>query len=86
MGRLYTVMGEEADGLHAGIDSFCHRTDYHRYRKRSCEQGRAGRDGAWLGIGCTNFSELEHIDKHDNHAVRHVLILPLFAISNLFRE
>lgn len=33
-----------------------------------------------------NFSELEHIDKHDNHAVRHVLILPLFAISNLFRE
>ena len=33
-----------------------------------------------------NFSELEHIDKHDNHAVRHALILPLFAISNLFRE
>lgn len=33
-----------------------------------------------------NFSELEHIDKQDNHAVRHVLILPLCAISNLFRE
>lgn len=56
MGRSYTAMGEEADGLQAGIDSFCHRTDYHWYRERSCEQGRAGRDGAWLGIGCTNFS------------------------------
>lgn len=33
-----------------------------------------------------NFSELEHIDKQDRDAVRHVRILPLFAFSNLFRE
>ncbi|MBQ3743754.1 MAG: ATP-binding protein [Bacteroidales bacterium] len=33
-----------------------------------------------------NFSELEHIDKQDKDAVRHVQILPLFAISNLFNE
>lgn len=32
-----------------------------------------------------NFSELEHIDKKDQDAVRHVQIVPLFAISNLFR-
>ena len=33
-----------------------------------------------------NFSELEHIDKQDNEGVRRVLILPLFVMSNLFRE
>ncbi len=33
-----------------------------------------------------NFSELEYIDKKDKDAVRHVQILPLFAISNLFGE
>lgn len=33
-----------------------------------------------------NFSELEHIDKKDQDAVRHVQIVPLFAISNLFGE
>jgi predicted AAA+ superfamily ATPase len=33
-----------------------------------------------------NFSELEHIDKNDQDAVRHVQIVPLFAISNLFGE
>lgn len=33
-----------------------------------------------------NFSELEHIDKKDQDAVRHVQIVPLFAISNLFRQ
>ena len=33
-----------------------------------------------------NFSELERIDKKDQDAVRHVQIVPLFAISNLFRE
>lgn len=33
-----------------------------------------------------NFSELEHIDKQDRDAVRHVRILPLFAFSNLFRK
>jgi len=33
-----------------------------------------------------NFSELEHIDKQDNNVVRHVQIMPLFAISNLFIE
>lgn len=32
-----------------------------------------------------NFSELEHIDKKAQDAVRHVQIVPLFAISNLFR-
>lgn len=32
-----------------------------------------------------NFSELERIDKKDQDAVRHVQIVPLFAISNLFR-
>lgn len=32
-----------------------------------------------------NFSELEHIDKKGQDAVRHVQIVPLFAISNLFR-
>ena len=32
-----------------------------------------------------NISELEHIDKQDNNAVRHVQILSLFAISNLFK-
>ena len=32
-----------------------------------------------------NFTELEHIDKKDDDAVRHVRIIPLFAISNLFR-
>ena len=33
-----------------------------------------------------NFSELERIDKKDQDAVRHVQIVPLFAISNLFGE
>jgi predicted AAA+ superfamily ATPase len=33
-----------------------------------------------------NFSELERIDKKDRDAVRHVQIVPLFAISNLFGE
>ena len=33
-----------------------------------------------------NFSELEHIDKKDQDAVRHVQIVPIFAISNLFGE
>ena len=33
-----------------------------------------------------NFSKLEHIDRQDKDAVRYVQILPLFAISNLFRE
>jgi len=33
-----------------------------------------------------NFSKLEHIDKQDNNVVRHVQIMPLFAISNLFIE
>ena len=33
-----------------------------------------------------NFSELERIDKKDQDAVRHVQIVPLFAISNLFAE
>lgn len=33
-----------------------------------------------------NFSELEYIDKKDKDAIRHVQILPLFAISNLFGE
>ena len=32
-----------------------------------------------------NISELERIDKQGNNAVRHVQILPLFAISNLFK-
>lgn len=37
-------------------------------------------------VRCTleNFAKLENIDKKDNNAVRHVQILPLFAISNLF--
>lgn len=33
-----------------------------------------------------NFAELEHNDKRDNGALRHVKILPLFAISNLYDE
>lgn len=33
-----------------------------------------------------NFSELEYVDKKDKDAVRHVQIVPLFAISNLFGE
>lgn len=33
-----------------------------------------------------NFTELEYIDKKDKDAVRNVRIIPLFAISNLFRE
>ena len=33
-----------------------------------------------------NFTELEHVDKKDKDAVRHVQIIPLFAISNLFCE
>lgn len=33
-----------------------------------------------------NFSKLERIDKKDQDAVRHVQIVPLFAISNLFGE
>lgn len=33
-----------------------------------------------------NFEQLEHIDKKDNNAMRHVQILPLFAVSNLFSE
>lgn len=33
-----------------------------------------------------NFSELERIDKKEQDAVRHVQIVPLFAISNLFGE
>lgn len=33
-----------------------------------------------------NFSELEHIDRQDKDAVRRIRILPLFAISSLFRE
>ena len=33
-----------------------------------------------------NFSELVHIDRQDKDAVRRVQILPLFAISNFFRE
>lgn len=33
-----------------------------------------------------NSSELERIDKKDQDAVRHVQIVPLFAISNLFGE
>ena len=33
-----------------------------------------------------SFSELEHIDKKDSDAVRHVCIIPLFAISNLFED
>jgi len=31
-----------------------------------------------------NFSAIEHSDKKDNGAVRHVQILPLFAVSNLY--
>lgn len=31
-----------------------------------------------------NFSAIEHCDKKDNGAVRHVQILPLFAVSNLY--
>ena len=33
-----------------------------------------------------NFSAIEHVDKLDKSAVRHVQILPLFAFSNLFGE
>ena len=33
-----------------------------------------------------NFSKLEHIDRQDKDAVRRIRILPLFAISSLFRE
>ena len=33
-----------------------------------------------------NFAQLEHVDKKDNIALRHVQILPLFATSNIFVE
>lgn len=37
-------------------------------------------------VRCTleNFSAIEHCDKKDNDVVRHVQILPLFAVSNLY--
>lgn len=40
------------------------------------------------GIRCSleNFSEIEHQDNNNNGAVRHVQLIPLFAISNLYRE
>lgn len=33
-----------------------------------------------------NFEQLENVDKKDNNAVRHIQILPLFAVSNVFGE
>ena len=32
-----------------------------------------------------NFSELDYVDKKDNDAIRHVQLIPLFSVSNLFR-
>ena len=32
-----------------------------------------------------NFSELDYVDKKDDGAIRHVQLIPLFSISNLFR-
>lgn len=37
------------------------------------------------GIRCTleNFAKIENRDKQDGNAVRHIQIIPLFAISNI---
>lgn len=32
-----------------------------------------------------NFSELDYVDKKDDDAIRHVQLIPLFSVSNLFR-
>ncbi len=37
-----------------------------------------------MRISLENFSEFEYVDTEDNNQKRHITILPLYALSNLF--